>query len=325
MRKTLFVEHEEPVWDADCRVTLHFDTERHRLMETFWARRTAEGYALCNIPTYADGMALGDVVEVDANMNITKVSQASGRFVFRLWSGEGWEGREYLTDELHRLGGTLDEGYPGLLSVDAADRRVAHDIYEYIVRLQHGEKMWCEITCWPDGDKPTLPLTTDDFSDDENEVQEWQHNYPIIHTDEADAQVLMRGFEDSRPVVDKLWAVKVDDGYLVCNIPGLIADVALADVVEVDDQNHVVGVVKRSGRSWFQISFNTRLGIEENRAVVEGLAEMGGWFEGSRDGIICIDAAPEARDQVWSILLEREAKGDIELEIGYWHGEGPPR
>ena len=85
--------------------------------EQLWARKDDKGgFEVCCIPFFAYDLALGDVVEADAEYLVRRVIRPSGRFVFRVWFGESFQPRDEVADELKALGSLIEWSSRNLLA-----------------------------------------------------------------------------------------------------------------------------------------------------------------------------------------------------------------
>jgi hypothetical protein len=101
-------------------------------------------------------VALGDVVQTDANDDLVRVVARSGRFVFRVWFGEAFHPRQEVADELAGLGALLEWSSANLLAVDAADQAHAQTIADYLAEPERAKGLLFEkanvgFGQWPGG------------------------------------------------------------------------------------------------------------------------------------------------------------------------------
>jgi hypothetical protein len=134
--------HETPVWrdraDFVIGAPIH-DAER---AEQLWARQVGEQrFEICCIPFFIKDVALGDVVETDAEYDVTRVVERSGRYVFRVWFGESFHPRQKVADELSELGALLEWSSANLLAVDAVDRPHAQVIADYLEAQERADRL----------------------------------------------------------------------------------------------------------------------------------------------------------------------------------------
>lgn len=128
--------HREPVWRdrSDFVIATQIDPgETGISTEQLWARQIDERhYELCCIPFFAYDLALGDVVEVDGDYLVTRVTKPSGRYVFRIYFGRSDFPREEIVDRLTGMGALLEWSSANLLAVDASDLDRAQTIADFL-------------------------------------------------------------------------------------------------------------------------------------------------------------------------------------------------
>ena len=61
-------------------------------------------FEICCIPFFVYDLALGDLVETNADYSVTLRHAPSGRFVFRVWFGDSFHSQEEIADDLQALG-----------------------------------------------------------------------------------------------------------------------------------------------------------------------------------------------------------------------------
>lgn len=91
---------------------------------------------MCCIPFFAHDLALGDVVETEANFLVERVAQQSGHYVFRAWFGESFYPRDEIADELTSLGSLLEWSSPNLLAIDTVDSAHAQVVADFLADRQ---------------------------------------------------------------------------------------------------------------------------------------------------------------------------------------------
>jgi Domain of unknown function (DUF4265) len=94
-------------------------------------------------PFFLYDIALGDIVHTRPREGrqyvLDKVTEPSGRYVFRVWFGESFYPRQDVVDELERIGALLEWSSRNLLVVDAEDKARAQEIATYLDdREKHG-------------------------------------------------------------------------------------------------------------------------------------------------------------------------------------------
>jgi hypothetical protein len=114
---------------------------------------------------------------------------------------------------------------------------------------------------------------------------------------------------------EQLTARKLGDGlYELCCIPFFAYDLALGDVVALDDRHNVKEVVRPSGRRVFRVFFREADAFDR---VIHRVHEMGGLMEAFSERLLAIDAADQALAQrIADYLQEEEDAGAIEYETG---------
>ncbi len=102
--------------------------------EQLWARRVdGVGYEICCIPFFANDLALGDIVEVDADHRVQRVVTPSGRCVFRAFFDPSQLGnREDVLDRLTELGAWTEWSSHSMVAVDARDAAHGQMIADYL-------------------------------------------------------------------------------------------------------------------------------------------------------------------------------------------------
>jgi hypothetical protein len=108
------------------KILIEFEgsTSHTHAIESVWAVVRPRGYEIDNIPFYAYGVALGDVVDakpdIDGALQFKSVSQPSGHSTVRLWFAEGGEKDvARVRQELRSLGCSSElTDLPRLVAVD---------------------------------------------------------------------------------------------------------------------------------------------------------------------------------------------------------------
>jgi hypothetical protein len=137
--------HEAPVWRERANFVIGAPLPEEGRAEQLWARQLGdERFEICCIPFFVYDLALGDVVETDANHDIVRVIEPSGRFVFRVWFGEAFHPRQEIADALAELGALLEWSSPNLLGVDAADEAHAQVIADYLAEQHRAGRLMYE-------------------------------------------------------------------------------------------------------------------------------------------------------------------------------------
>ena len=113
--------------------------------EQLRARQLSDNrFEVCCIPFFVYDIALGDVVETDADHNVTRVVEPSGRVVFRVWFGESFHPREEVADELVERDALVEWSSTNLLAVDAADEARADAIAAYLAEQERAGRLMFE-------------------------------------------------------------------------------------------------------------------------------------------------------------------------------------
>jgi uncharacterized protein DUF4265 len=91
-----------------------------------------------------DDIALGDVVVTDAEYELARVVEPSGRFIFRVWFGETFHPRQKVADELAEGGALLEWSSANLLAVDAPNEEHAQVIADYLAEQERTGRLTFE-------------------------------------------------------------------------------------------------------------------------------------------------------------------------------------
>lgn len=128
--------HRDPVWRdrADFIIATRIDPgDTDVSTEQLWARRIGDGrHELCCIPFFAYDLALGDVVEVDADHLVTRVVEPSGRYVFRVHFSRPDQPTDEVIAELTGMGALVEWSSPSLVAVDARDQEHAQQVADVL-------------------------------------------------------------------------------------------------------------------------------------------------------------------------------------------------
>lgn len=128
--------HADPVWRERSNFIIATPIEPDETgisTEQLWARRVDDRhYELCCIPFFAYDLALGDIVEVDADYLVTRVSGPSGRYVFRVYFGRSAHPRDEILERLAELGALVEWSSAALLAVDTRDLSHAQQIADFL-------------------------------------------------------------------------------------------------------------------------------------------------------------------------------------------------
>ena len=129
-----FLVHADPVWRerSDFIINAVLPGEGDRI-EQLWVRQVGDyRFQLCCVPFFLFDVALGDVVETDIDYRFSRVVEASGRFVFRVWFGESFHPRQEIADELVSLGALVEWSSTNMFAVDAADEAHAQRVADVL-------------------------------------------------------------------------------------------------------------------------------------------------------------------------------------------------
>jgi uncharacterized protein DUF4265 len=137
--------HEAPAWRERANFIVGAPLPEEGRAEQLWARQLGdERFEICCIPFFVYDLALGDVVETDADYDVVRVLERSGRFVFRVWFGDAFHPRQEVADELAGLGALLEWSSANLLAVDAADAAQAQEIADYLAEQERAGRLTYE-------------------------------------------------------------------------------------------------------------------------------------------------------------------------------------
>jgi hypothetical protein len=124
--KPIDAVHSEPVWRDRANFIIGASLPEEGRAEQLWARQVCDQrFEICCIPFFLYDIALGDVVETNADNEIVRVVEPSGRYVFRLWFDESFHARKEVAERLSELNALLEWSSMNLLAVDAADAEQA--------------------------------------------------------------------------------------------------------------------------------------------------------------------------------------------------------
>lgn len=89
--------------------------------EQLWGKRISDSTVkICCIPFFTYNVALRDIVQLDTDGRLAFVLKPSGRFVGRIWFGEGRHAVDGTVEALERLGASLEWSSANLLAVDSS-------------------------------------------------------------------------------------------------------------------------------------------------------------------------------------------------------------
>ncbi|WP_218130027.1 DUF4265 domain-containing protein [Pseudonocardia oroxyli] len=116
---------------------------------------------------------------------------------------------------------------------------------------------------------------------------------------------------------EQLWARRIGaDQFELCCIPFFVYDLALGDVVEVDDSSLVRSVLSPSGRYVFRVFFE-RSNLVFRDEIVRGLESLQSIYEWSSASLLAVDARDEAHASIVAeYLADGERSGMLLYETG---------
>jgi hypothetical protein len=128
--------HADPVWRSrsDHVIAAAIDPgDTDYDVEQLWARRIDQThFEICCIPFFMYDVALGDIVEVDAELSFVRVTEPSGRYVFRVYLGRSSDPADELVEALRGMGSLVEWSSDILLAVDAASRVEAQHVADFL-------------------------------------------------------------------------------------------------------------------------------------------------------------------------------------------------
>lgn len=118
--------HRDPIWRdrSDFIIATKIEPgDTEITTEQLWARKVdAYHFELCCIPFFAYDLALGDVVEVEADYLVRRVTRPSGRYVFRVhFDPLNYGYRDEVVMGLTEHGALVEWSSPSMFAVDARD------------------------------------------------------------------------------------------------------------------------------------------------------------------------------------------------------------
>lgn len=130
--------------------------------------------------------------------------------------------------------------------------------------------------------------------------------------------IIATSIEPGDTIIDteQLWARRIDECHFeLCCIPFFAYDLALGDVVEVDEHYMVKRVTRPSGRYVFRVHLNRdRSGVAD---VMEGLESRGALVEWSSPGLFAVDGDDlPAAQAIADYLIHLEGRGVLVYETG---------
>jgi len=149
------------------------------------------------------------------------------------------------------------------------------------------------------------------------------HNAPIWR--KKTDYIFMAKVDDYEGMAqEQLWGRRVgENSFEVCCIPFFIYDLALGDIVEIDEASWLKRVVERSGRAVYRAWFGSVLPAGQLEVIAE-VERLGGIVERSSDHLVAIDAATKARAHaVLGALSAFQERNLVTFEVG--SAQGTPR
>lgn len=131
------VVHANPVWRDQSDFIVGAVLPDSAGTEQLWARQVAANrFVVCCIPFFLYDLALGDLVETDAEHTVKRVVEPSGRFVFRVWFAGSSASHEEVVEKLLQKGALVEWSSQNLLAVDAKHEQAASKISEYLSQCE---------------------------------------------------------------------------------------------------------------------------------------------------------------------------------------------
>jgi hypothetical protein len=112
---------------------------------------------------------------------------------------------------------------------------------------------------------------------------------------------------------EQLWARRVGDFFEICCIPFFAYDLALGDVVAIDEDLRITGVRASGGHRTFRLTLDGQP-PEQREQVHADLHAMGAGFE-CRGGLMAVDAGDDAvAEGVWALLVSLHDAHGVAIE-----------
>ena len=129
--------HQSPIWRdrSNFVFATHLGTKDGKSeWEQLWGQKTApQQFVLCCIPFFARDLALGDVVETDADFVLRQVVRRSGQITFRVWFGsQDSTARQELVREIEAMKPLMEWSSENLLALSASDEVEAQKLADYL-------------------------------------------------------------------------------------------------------------------------------------------------------------------------------------------------
>jgi hypothetical protein len=133
-----FIHHPFPVLgnEADDIITATIEDDNRITHEHLPVMALGDNrYKICCIPCFVYDTALGDIVLAE-NRKLMHVTESSGRHVFRIWFGNGWQGKFHILHEINARGGLVEMCTLGLIAIDVPDLETAMLMRAYLDDLE---------------------------------------------------------------------------------------------------------------------------------------------------------------------------------------------
>ncbi|MEU9603213.1 DUF4265 domain-containing protein [Streptomyces sp. NPDC048057] len=146
-----YISHEEPVWRGEGNQLAMVDLRAfglERMLEQLWLREASESgsYAVCCIPFYAYGLALGDVVRLNASGGVERLVRKSGRRVLRVLFAEdrpSADSRSALREAVDACGLLSEWNGERQVAIDVLDASIIQPVYDSVQEeIRNGTAFW---------------------------------------------------------------------------------------------------------------------------------------------------------------------------------------
>lgn len=119
----IILPHPYPVDGDNANSTLDVPLEDSDMpyVERLVTRKlSAVRHVICCVPGYVHNIALWDIVTLDKLSNKIVSVEPSGRWVFRIYSKDGWWDKKSLLDRIAEKGGLMETCSDCLIAIDVA-------------------------------------------------------------------------------------------------------------------------------------------------------------------------------------------------------------
>jgi hypothetical protein len=278
---------------AEYAVKLSFTGETpYDLVENLWCRpMPGKSFELCCIPFAAYNLALGDRITLeeveDQTYAITEAVARSENATYRAWLTEKDWDYAALTHKLTSLGCLVETRPPKLLAINAS-RDQAGRLEQLLDTLTDEGYLTYERSFGPQ---------FMDIKVHSSPVWKDRSNYII------QARVEYDGVREIR---EQLWARQIEgQAFQICCIPFFAFDLALSDLVEVENAGGEKGLIRRviqkSDHDTLWIYFRDLRYGDTQRRIEQKIREMA-LFEWYEPRLLAVDVAPAQRHDVVSSL-----------------------